>query len=286
MSAAIARAMAKAPAARYPSSGAFAGSLRVAAEGAWVVLRRAIALYANRWPEMRRAAWQCARGSIAISALAAVLLGGAALAGYGIGEGLSVAAALVGALGWVAVSLATNATFALAIDRLRTRPFENLDPDALAIELRARLGLPADASGLRTLSRLALFNLRSNGGGADNYAFHIGFIEGVPLADIPARTAALMVGVKRDNLIFHVAVIAGLVVLPLLEAAVVMFAWMPFGEPIRRVAFGVGFLLIPVNTMLINPVASTALALLYFRARQARGEDVGLGGVLRGRLEG
>ena len=42
--------------------------------------------------------------------------------------------------------------------------------------------------------------------------------------------------------------------------------------------------LIPVNAMFLNPIFSSALALLYFRARQANGEDVALASVGANRL--
>jgi serine/threonine protein kinase len=284
----IARAMAKSPTARYSGSGAFAGSLRVAAEGAGVVLRRAIALYASRWPEMSGVAWQCARVPIALAALTAVGIA-VVLAGSGLDAVRRAfeAALVVGVSGWFAVTLATNAYFALAIEQLRTRPFENLDAATLAAELRARLGLPADAGWLRTRVRLAIFYARCEARaqvGTGDLAFLVGFLEGVPVADIPRRNRELAVGVKRSYRLIIAAVLAGLFLMPMLETALVVLAWMQFGEPGLQVAAIVGLLLLPVNAMLVNPVSSSAFALLYFRARQAHGEDVGLGGVLHGRL--
>jgi hypothetical protein len=54
-------------------------------------------------------------------------------------------------------------------------------------------------------------------------------------------------------------------------------------EPAALVVFG-AFLLLPVNAVLLNPIFSSAFALLYFRARQANGEDVGLASVTLTRL--
>ena len=282
----VARAMAKAPADRYTASGAFAGSLRVAAEGAGAVLRRAVGLYVSRWTEFRRVAWNCARVPVFITAFGA-LLAGAVFLRTGSSQ-LALNVALVfGVHGWFAVTLATNATFALAIDRLRTRPFENLDPQALAIELRARLGLPPDAGWLRTILRLGVFyarcEMRAQVGTGD-LAFLVGFLEGVPVADIPARNAALAVGVKRSYRIIIVTVLAGLFIAPLVETALLALGLSQLGQHGLELAVAVALLLMPVNAMRVNPVHSSALALLYFRARQANGEDVGLGGVLQGRL--
>ena len=46
------------------------------------------------------------------------------------------------------------------------------------------------------------------------------------------------------------------------------------------VAALIAVLLIPLNAAVMNPILSTALALLYFRARQANGEDVNLSSVI------
>jgi serine/threonine protein kinase len=288
VSAVIARAMAKLPSARYPGSGAFAGSLRVAAEGAGVVLRRAIALYASRWPEMSRVAWQCARVPIALAAVAAAgLVATLATAGMDSLPAAFQVALVVGVFGWFAVTLATNAYFALAIEQLRTRPFENLEAATLAAELRARLGLAADAGWWRTRARLAVYYARCEARaqvGTGDLAFLVGFLEGVPVADIPRRNRELAVGVKRSYRLIIAAVLAGLFVVPMLEAGLVVLAWLQFGEPRLQLAAIAGLLLLPVNAMLVNPVSSSAFALLYFRARQAHGEDVGLGGILPGRL--
>jgi serine/threonine protein kinase len=282
----VARAMAKAPADRYAASGAFAGSLRVAAEGAGAVLRRAVGLYVSRWTEFRRVAWSCARVPVFVSAFGAVLAG-VVFARTGSSPLALNIAVLFGMHGWFAVTLATNATFALAIDRLRTRPFENLDPQALAAELRTRLGLPADAGWLRTITRLARFYLRCEMRaqvGTGDLAFLVGFLEGVPVAQIPARNAALAVGVKRSYRIIIVTVLAGLFIVPFMETALFAFGLGDLGQRGVELAVAVAMLLMPLNAMRINPVHSSALALLYFRARQANGEDVGLGGVLQGRL--
>jgi serine/threonine protein kinase len=286
ISAVVARAMAKAPENRYAASGAFAGSLRVAAEGAGVVLRRAMALYASRWPEMRRVAWDCARVPIAITAVGALVAAAVYWRTGSMDTTLNVAL-VVGVHGWFVVTLATNATFALAIERLRTRPFENLDAAALAVDLRARLGLPADAGWLRTITRLARFYGRCDMRApvvTGDLAFLVGVVEGVPVADFPARNAALAVGVKRSYRMIIVTVLAGLFIVPLFEVGVLSLGLAQFGEPGLQLAVAIAVLLMPVNAMRVNPVSSSALALLYFRARQAHGEDVGLGGVLQGRL--
>lgn len=54
----------------------------------------------------------------------------------------------------------------------------------------------------------------------------------------------------------------------------------PFTPLSAVLAFAAAFALVPINAMLINPIFSSALALVYFRARQANGEDVPLAAVL------
>jgi hypothetical protein len=288
VAAVVARAMAKSPAYRFSSPGAFAGCLRVAAENAGVILRRAMALYASRWPEMRRVAWRCARFPIAFtSTLALIGLAGLAMRNDDLATFGFRAAMISGPFAWAAVTLFTNATFALAMERLRTRPFENLNALALAIELRARLGLPKKAGWPRTLWALATFYARTettSKKGIGDVAFLVRFLEGLSVEQLPARSAVLAVGVRRSYRVVAVAVTASLVTLPVIEAALVVLAWTPFGTPSLMVAMGVGAVLMPLNAMLVNPVSSSALALLYFRARQASGEETGLGAVLQGRL--
>ena len=62
---------------------------------------------------------------------------------------------------------------------------------------------------------------------------------------------------------------------------------MLFGVNVPRalhIAVTGALLLVPVNGLLLNPIFSSSLALLYFRARQANGEDVALASVVSGRL--
>jgi serine/threonine protein kinase len=288
VAAVVARAMAKNPGDRFASAGAFAGCLRVAAENAGMVLRRAMALYASRWPEFRRVAWRSARvpmactGALVLACLAGVLLHKPDLA-----QNAFYAAVISGPLAWTAVTLSTNASFALVMERLRTRPFENIDAAALAVELRARLGLPKKTGWLRTMVALARFYNRTEARSKKaigDLAFFVRFLEGLTVDQLPARSAVLAGGVRRTYRVVAAAVTAGLVTLPLVEAGLVLLAWSPFGTPSVLVALGVGAILMPLNAMLVNPVSSSALALLYFRARQASGEDTGMNAVLQGRL--
>lgn len=49
-------------------------------------------------------------------------------------------------------------------------------------------------------------------------------------------------------------------------------------------AISASMLALPLMAVLVNPILSSSLALLYFRARQARGEAVNLGAVMSSRL--
>ena len=289
VSAVVLRAMAKSPDGRYESARAFAGSLRVASEGAGVIIRRAIAAYAERFHEFLAVSFRVSRPPLLLVAtLFALSIATLALAPDRRLALIPVAAAgFLGPLLWGLVTLMTNAIFAAAVERLRLRPLERLEPEDLLVDLRKRLGLPASSGYFATLRRLIVYYVRCElhaPVGTGDLAFLIGFLEGVALPDIPARCTRLAEGSRRAYSRVRAGIFAALFALPLVEVALLALAFRPFGDKGLFLAIFIGLALVPLNAILINPVFSTALALLYFRARQANGEDVALSAVLPGRL--
>lgn len=288
----VTRALEKTPADRFRTASAFAGSLRAASEGPGVILRRSIALYAERFPEYFRISAHLAKVPVLITT---VLLAFALIVALTPWPKLAVvplmAAAFGSALLWTVVTMMSNASFAAAIERLRVKPLERLDARELPKEVRTRLGLPPDASYLRTLGTLFSYYLRCElraPAGSGDLAFLIGFLEGVPLPDIPPRCALLAKGSSRAYTRVRAAIFGALFAVPLVETGiltlVLVLLQLPLGNKAPALAMTIAFSLIPLNAMLLNPVFSSALALVYYRARQAQGEDVVLSAVLPGRL--
>jgi serine/threonine protein kinase len=290
LSAVLTRAMAKAPQARFDSARALAGSLRVAGEGPGVVLRRSLALYAHRMSEMSAVAWRCGRLPAVVAAVMLPLIY-AAVAHWGLqletDSRIVVLASLCSAAGWVWVTMFTNATFGLAIERLRMRPLERLEPGALALELRDRLGLPAGAGELRTGLKLLLYYVRceaTSRAGAGDLAFLIGLLERKSVAEIPPRCAQLFAASRDTYRRVAGSILAAMVLVPLFEASVFAHLFAVFGSPGQVFAILLAVSLMPINAIVLNPIFSCALALLYYRACQALGEDMPMAAVIPSRL--
>lgn len=284
----ITRALSKRPDERYRTAQAFAGSLRVATEGAGTILRRSVALYSERLGEFLHLSWRATSPQVTIALL---LIGSAAVAGLAAGpryfaRGMIIATAAAPVL-WGMATIMTNAMFAAAVERLRLRPLETLSAREVSIDLRRRIGLPPTAGYLTTLWRLTAFylggELRSQAGAGD-LAFLIRFIEGLPLAEVPPRCSTLAGASSRAYTLVRAALIGALVLMPVIEAAVIAFALEPLVAHSRILAMLAGMALMPINAMLVNPIFSSSLALLYFRSRQANGEDVPLAAILPGRV--
>lgn len=284
----IARALSKKPEERYESAQALAGSLRAATEGGATTLRRSAALYVDRFSEFFRLSLR-ASGPPLIVALASIVI--ACLAGvlfrpvYAV-RGLIVSAAVAPFL-WFVVTTMTNGAFAAAIERLRLRPLETVDVNLINTDLRRRLGLPANAGYFLTFRRLVSLYVRCElraDAGAGDLAFLIVFLEGLSLDSVRERCAVLAKSSRRAYTIVRSGIFAAIFLMPLVEMALVAFVLTPFTPLAHGVAIMLAISLVPVNAVIINPVFSSALALLYFRARQANGEDVPLAALLSGRL--
>jgi serine/threonine protein kinase len=277
---AVARAMAKSADQRYPSARAMAGSLYAAVEGPSVIVRRAIALYADRFPFFVRIAVH--------SFFAAFLLTVLPVAALALILPLP-SVIMFGAIAyWGAMTMVTNAAFGVGIDRLRMAPLEPFTVSELFSDLKQRLGLARNAALLRMTMRLSKFyftaELKSPSGAGD-LGFLIALLEQRTPADAGVRCKLLKSVVKGSYDWIRGIILAALLVVPAVEGCVlfVVLHLCHLGHS-GAVALLTASLLIPVNAIFLNPIFSTALALLYFRSRQANGEDVGLGSVIAARV--
>ena len=299
---ALAIAMAKSPEARYSSAGAMAGSIRVASEGPTVILRRSMALYLERFGEFFRISVRCAAPALVTLALEVVgivvlLLGIGAGAGMqddfkyktALFIGLQTVAVLSGLL-WGLVTVMNHAVFSSVVGILRRRPIGELGVDEVFADLRQRIGLDASASLMRTLARMMVYYLKvelKGPAGQGDLAFQIAYHEGRRPDEIRERCLALSRTTKRSYDWIRGIILASMLLPPVVEASVI-FAIGSLFQLHTVVAAGVAIvaaiMLVPVNAMLINPGLSPALAVLYFHARQALGERIGLSAVMPSRL--
>ena len=118
--------------------------------------------------------------------------------------------------------------------------------------------------------------------------FLIAFLESRPVAEVPARCSLLAQSSKRSYNWIRGAIFAALLLPPVVEACIIFSLVMLFGGSnaprAAKIALTGAVLLVPINGLLLNPIFSSSLALLYFRARQANGEEVTLASVVSGRL--
>jgi len=282
VAAVVEKALAKSPDDRYPSATAMAGSLYAAAEGAAVILRRAAALTIERLPSFFRVSLNASLpGLVLLLVLAIACVFAPMILAFPM---MFIGSALV----WTTITFMTNASFAVVIDELRRRPLEDVTADDVARGLRRRLGLEANASWLRTFLEVARFyfgaELRSRAGTGD-LAFLIAFLETRSTSELGERCALLARGAKRTYDWIRFSIFAAVFLPILIEAGVIYSVASQLGaEHPGDIATIFGVALLPINAVLVNPIFSSALALLYFRARQANGEDVGLAAVMPGRL--
>jgi hypothetical protein len=280
----VARALSKDPAGRPPSARALAGSLRVGAESAGIIVRRSIALAVERFGPFQalsfRLSWPGLLVLVPVVAAAAVTPFPFAPMVLSMGCMAS----------WGLVVASSHAGFALAIDRLRVRPLEDLRPDDILDEMRRRLSLPADAGRGRLLAALLAFYLRcefeAKEAGTGDLAFLVLFLEGARLPEARERIQRLAAVARRSYNWVRGLIFAWLILFPVLEGAVffaIASTFLPKGMAMIAAAIA-ALLLVPFNAVVVNPVFSSALAMLFFRARQANGEDVALSAILPTRL--
>lgn len=284
VAAVVARALAKTPDERFSSATAFAGSLYAAAEGPRVILRRATVLYIEHFASFFKISWQASKPGLALVAFFAAL----ALAWPGAAFPLLLNGSV---LAWGLLTLMTNASFAVVIDELRKRPLDAIDPERLSREVRRRLNAREGQTPLGVFFLLLRTYLHAElkaTAGAGDLAFLIAFLESRPVAEVPARCSLLAQSSKRSYNWIRGAIFAALLLPPVVEACIIFSLAMLFsgGNAPRaaKIALIGAVLLVPINGLLLNPIFSSSLTLLYFRARQANGEEVALASVVSGRL--
>ncbi|MEO6486702.1 MAG: serine/threonine-protein kinase, partial [Thermoanaerobaculia bacterium] len=277
----VARALEKDPALRFPSARAMAGSLHAAAEEASVIIRRAVSLYADRFDSfLRISARVSAPGVAIVFVLAAIALI--------VGKAATPLVVFGSVICWMPVTTMTNAAFAVAIDRLRSRPLEALRSLDVVAQMKRRLGLP-ETSGIMALTvRLIVFYVRCElkaKAGAGDLAFLIAFLEEISPEEAAKRCTVLASGPKKSYNWVRGGILLTLFLVPIVEGCVLyVLARALRLDHAPAIAVITACALIPVNAMFLNPIFSSALALLYFRARQANGEDVALASVGANRL--
>jgi eukaryotic-like serine/threonine-protein kinase len=294
----IARSLAKDPAARHPSASAFAGSLRVAAEGATVTLRRALSLYSDRLDQLLaillRDCWP-------LVAPAFVLLVGAlsmlAIPEHFMPRGTAVPVvwrigvvfwSTIGLLLWMLITLRSHALFAFVVDELRLRPLGELRYDSVAERLARRTGSSASAGFWARAASLTSFYFRCEAHapvGTGDLAFLVAALESGDPKDAGSRCRLLAPAVRKTYTWVRMSILLSMFLLPLLEVAFVDSLVRLLGLAAPRVLPLLLFTaVLPLNALWVTPIFSIALALVYFRSRQAIGEDVSLGAVVSTRL--
>jgi serine/threonine protein kinase len=294
----IGRALSKDPGARHPSAAAFAGSLRVAAEGPTVTLRRALSLYSDRldqlFPIIARACLPLAPWAVlllvaALFTLAIPMHHTGDRSVFLIQQVVAVTLfALPAILLWMVITFWSHSLFAFVVDELRARPIGALRYDAVAERLEKRIGAPPSAGFWAKTVRLAAFYTRCESHaplGTGDVAFLVAALEGGNPKEGGARCRLLAPAVGRTYQWVRLSIFVGVFLPPCLETALVYSLLRAAGLSTLE-SFPLLLLeaLIPLNALWTMPVFSIALALLYFRSRQGAGEDVSLGSVVTSRL--
>jgi len=264
---------------RPMSAMALAGSLRARSEGVTFVLRRAIALYSEHFPSFFRISL--------ITSYPLVPLAILVIAAIPFGWTLEVAG-FVAVVTWTMMTMMSHASFAIVIDQLRSAPLRPVNPRGVFIELGKRLGVESPG-GVRGLWRtfLAVLKLyfqceRKAPPGKGDLAFLAALIEGLEAGAAATRSKLLAVQLPRTfdlvrgTLLLFFLGIEGVVFL--LATGTVLAFKDHVTIPIWYSGF-LAFAALPLSCLWINPVFSTSFALLYFRARQAGGEDVRISAV-------
>jgi hypothetical protein len=206
-----------------------------------------------------------------------------------LGAGFQVVS-LLNVMLWMLVTPMSHTVFASVVRTLRSRPTAEIDVDEVLTDVKRRIGLEPSASLTRTLPYLMLWYVRielKGPAGQGDLAFQIAFHEGAPAAGVSDRCRLLSRATKRSYDWIRVFILASILLPPLVEASLVFAAGSLLGLhtiAAASLAVLVAVLLVPVNAIVLNPGVSPALAVLYFRARQALGENVGLSAVMPSRL--
>ncbi len=276
----IARSLEKDPERRHPTATAFAGSLGAAAEGPSTVLRRAIAIYSERFDALFPFAYAQLRPLVLANLLVlAAALGVLATRPPDFVFTLVFFAVWFTAGGlfmWMTTTI--HAAFGFAMRRLREQPLTPIDSGTVDAEVAAMLGLPPGTGFVRRFLRLLPFYFRCELKaklGSGDLSFLIAAIEDLPPEQAGPRADLLAAPVQRAYAWIRGSLIVSLLVIPSLEA---IFGYTLLGAMRLPVSSGVavltGVALVSLNIVWMMPVFSIAFSLLYVHARKANGEDV------------
>lgn len=269
-------ALAKDPAQRPSSAVAFTGMMRVRAEGATMLLRRAVAMTA----EHLELVWRLALVS-ALPVLALALPVGAVIP-FSSRAMIKIELGAFGILGFMLIAMNSHALFAVAASRLRMTPFGLLSARAVLRELGSRLGVSDRAGLVRICLAASKLFLRCEAWaarrafGKAELTFLIALLEKKEPATAATRAAALARQLPKT-----LDVIRGTLLAILLASAfglgvlvgVTGTAAKADRALLMDVIPAVCFASLPVLSVIIMPVFSIAFALFYFTARQAAGEE-------------
>lgn len=268
-------AMSKRPEHRPGCMAAFAGALRVRAEGAGVVLRQAFALYSERFPLF-----------FGISVFASVPAFVAALALLAAIPFLGIKSPLLflfAAPLMLAIYLAfgvNRAGFAIAVENLRAAPFDEFSWRKVIAELKRRTGVSARLAPLRSYlslyARLAKLSFSFRVGLGRIFGVTAAIIERCDVKSASARSEEL-----ASRLPHVLQRIVALLPALLLSAALFFFSAFGVGKAFGldtlaavNLSWFVALAVFAINYVwLITPLTSS-VTLLYFRARQAGGETI------------
>jgi hypothetical protein len=182
----------------------------------------------------------------------------------------------------------SHAAFSAVIDRLRIRPLQQPEVAEVFGDLKRKLGLDPAAGTLRTFLRLLVHYVKAEANapfGQADLAFQIAFHEQLGGKQLRDRCAMLSKATQKSYSLIRAAIIGSLLALPILEGCIlytlVSLARLQTAGSTLLALFP---LLLPLNAIFLNPALSPALCILYFRARQANGEDVALSGIMPTRL--
>ncbi len=275
-------AMAKRPEQRPVSATAFAGALRARSEGAWLIVRRALAVYSMRAGEFLTLAALAFAPALIIWPVALMI----GMFGPG-GVLLIVVMQFAACFALIGGYFVTHLLFFTRIDRLRRSPLEVMTWRDVLAELGRSLPEPRTLAPWNLhwrvwpLWRAFFRGFRAGGPTAVSDVMLLSVIanRGDAAAAIAEAKRISNAAVRLMRVVQVITLLAAAPVIPLSLA--VVGAPVVFGREMDIVvalptAFLVACALVPVMAMLSAPLTSTSFCIVYFRARQAVGDDVAL----------
>jgi hypothetical protein len=174
------------------------------------------------------------------------------------------------------------------VDGLRVRPLGKLSYEVVAERLANRTGISLTSGFLARSWRLMVFYFtceRYAPAGTGDLSFLVAALEGREPKDAGNRCRVLAPAVEKTYAWVRMSIIMSMFFLPALETAFVCSALQVMRISVPRLLPMLLFpAFMPLNALWITPIFSIALALVYYRSRQAEGEDVSLGAIVSTRL--